>query len=363
MKICLLAKRHYTGRDALHECFGRVIQLPRHWARSGHRVAVYLLDYHGQTPATRFIDDVRVQSIPITRLRLLARAACEIRAASPRWIVASGDCYVGLAALSLCANTGSAFAFDIYDDYRAFAGYRYFCGWKAMEFLQRKAAVTFYASRRLQATFQHDAPSLLIPNGFEPDQLLKGSVAECRRQIGVSDRSTWIGYFGGLQYERGVDVLIQAVAQVRRSGVSGLKLVLAGPRENQLDLSAPFIHDLGDLRHQDIALHLGACNALALPYRRGPFVDQSAPCKLTEYFAAERPVVATRCPALLANFPEEARRLDKRLAKPGDVDSLARSIMAQLKDPIIPPRPTHMTWQYIANSAVQQLATQSSVAD
>ena len=64
----------------------------------------------------------------------------------------------------------------------------------------------------------------------------------------------------------------------------------------------------------------------------------------------ERPIVSTRSPNLVQNFPEQAARLDDLLATPGDVEELAASLEAQLAARRLVDMPGGMSWQEISDS-------------
>jgi glycosyltransferase involved in cell wall biosynthesis len=101
---------------------------------------------------------------------------------------------------------------------------------------------------------------------------------------------------------------------------------------------------------------LSSCDVLALPYRQSDFMDSGASCKIAEYIAVGRPVVATRTPNLLSNFPEQSAQLDGLLANPGDVEDIARCLRKQVEDRHLVSMPAGMNWDAISLVALKHVA-------
>jgi hypothetical protein len=78
-------------------------------------------------------------------------------------------------------------------------------------------------------------------------------------------------------------------------------------------------------------------------------------CKIAEYMAVNLPIVTTRTPNILSNFPEQAEALDKFMPPPNDAPALAKAILLQLNDNLIVSQPTGMTWQEISDRTLEQI--------
>ena len=120
MRILFIAKRRYTNKDALTERFGRVYQLPLNWAGSGHQVELALLDYHSLKQASTNEHGFPAHSLPVLDPRFPLRIHAATSGFRPDVVVASGDCFVGLAGLHLARRASACFVFDVYDDYSSF---------------------------------------------------------------------------------------------------------------------------------------------------------------------------------------------------------------------------------------------------
>jgi glycosyltransferase involved in cell wall biosynthesis len=148
-----------------------------------------------------------------------------------------------------------------------------------------------------------------------------------------------------------VGVLLQALEKL---GVRcpDLQLLLCGKQHPSTPVTGDRVLYHGMVPHEMIPGYLNACDVLALPYLHGDFLDNASSCKIAEYLFCRRPIVATRTPNFVQNFPEQAKQLDALLVPPGDADALADAIQRQLDDPVIAEPPTDMTWQGIAERLI-----------
>lgn len=356
MNLLWISKRRYTHKDAYAERFGRVYELPAAWAATGQAVALELVDYRGKLRESRSDNGLDICSTPLRSPAGLHALAHRAERSRPDVIVASGDCFVGLMAWRLAKLTGARFVFDVYDDYRAFGAYRFFAGFRAYELLLERAALVLYASKALAARHSSDTPWTLVPNGIDPADFRPANHSTARKAIGLSDDGTrWIGYFGGMEAERGPADLVEAVGMLHAEDPS-LRLVLCGgppPKAGAFD--APWVEFRGMVPHSAIPDYINACDVVTLPYRRGPIIDMASSVKIAEYLHCERPVVATRTPNLMENFASQAMELGEAICDPGDPADLARAIAAQLRHPFIASRPTAHTWQVIAHKTLATL--------
>lgn len=354
MNVAWLSKRHYTHKDALAERFGRVYQLPLEWAASVDS-RLELLDYYGREPATAREDALDVASTPVRSMPGMWRMARRIGAFRPDVIVASGDCFIGLLALWLARRTGARLVFDVYDDYRKFGAYRAFLGWDAYGYLLRQADLVLYASLALAREQTQPTPWHLVPNGVDPAMFNPRDATEARARVGMSNTGTrWIGYFGGMESERGSEDLITAVGLLHAQDPS-IRLVLCGKQVAGQSLDRPWVDYRGSVAHTAIPDFINACDVVVLPYRRGPIIDMASSCKIAEYLFCARPLVATRTPNLMSNFPVQAAELEAAICTPGDPADLARAIAYQLQHGIVASRPTEHTWAAIAGDALDAL--------
>lgn len=268
----------------------------------------------------------------------------------PDVIIASGDCFIGLAALWLAKRVRRQFIFDVYDDYRTFGAYRAFLGWNAFTFLTDRATMVWYASRALEVAHSGRARHTIVPNGVDPAEFRPADMAIARGRTGLAQDSRWIGYFGSMEQERGPEDLIAAVGLLYAQDPS-IRLILCGGN-SRTSFEAPWVEYRGNVPHATIPGYINACDVVVLPYRRGPTIDMASSCKMAEYLFCKRPIVATNTPSLMSNFPQQARELGSAICEPGDPADLARAIKHQLAHGMIASLPDEQTWKRIAADAL-----------
>lgn len=353
--ILFIGKRFYTNRDALEEHYGRIWQLPWHWARAGIPTQLWLIDYHSREQVVKNEGLLEVVSTPVRGISAF-RQWLRARKTPVQTVVASGDCYIGLMAYRLARRLGARFVFDVYDKYDEFGAYRRLPGFDPLRFLLEAADVRMFASRALHDDLcQAPERDLLVPNGVDTQRFVALDRDASRRQLELPRDLSCVGYFGGMEPDRGVADLIEAVGQLREQGL-GVELLLGGKRVAGVDVDADGVRYLGNVPYAQMPTVLAACDLLAVPYRRSAFMDAGASNKIAEAIACRRPLVATRTPNLMANFPEQAKRLGDLLATPGDATDLARVIQAQLRQPRLVNMPTGMGWPEIAGDVAAGLA-------
>lgn len=150
-----------------------------------------------------------------------------------------------------------------------------------------------------------------------------------RRELGLPDVGPVVGTVARLSREKGIDVLLRAVALVHRHGFPLTCLVIgAGPEEPALRHLArrlgidPWVRWAG--RREGAARWLRAVDVYVQPSRR-----EAYGLAVAEAMAAARPIVASRTGGL-----EELIRdgVDGRLVPPGDPPALARVLTGLLRD-------------------------------
>jgi glycosyltransferase involved in cell wall biosynthesis len=352
-RLLLLGKRHYTGKDAWAERFGRLWHLPAQWARAGVDTRLWLVDYHTRARVDAVVDGLQVDAAPLFGLRTLRLAWRALRW-RPQVLVASGDAYLGLLGWVLARLAGARFVFDVYDKYDAFAGYRRPLGFDLFGFLRRRADVRLYASQALLDAYAaegHAGVDVPVANGVDPAVFRTLPQADSQAALGLDPAARWVGYFGGMEADRGVADLVDAIDRLRADG-NDVRLVVGGRRHPATDLDRPWIDYRGLVAHADMPRHLAACDVLAIPYRRTPFMDMGASCKIAEYLMCARPIVSTRTPNFTANFPEQAAALGAGLCEPADPADLARALAHQLRAAVVLSAPADLAWPAIATRAL-----------
>jgi glycosyltransferase involved in cell wall biosynthesis len=348
LNILFIGKRFYTNRDAIFEKYGRIYQIPWCWAKNGHDVKLWLVDYHGKETLNMAEERLDILSTPVKNLQLFRywlsgkyRTDKKIDV-----VVASGDCYIGLMGYLIAKKNKSKFVFDVYDKYDEFGGYIKPFGFDLFGFLLKKADTRFFASQKLLEGIGQ-AEDCILENGIDASRFGNISQQEAREKAQIKTENYLVGYFGGMEPDRGVEDLIDAI-QLLRSQSIPVELVLGGNAPDGLNLNRPGVRYLGNIPFNNIPYMLAACDVLTVPYRRSPFMDAGASNKIAEAMICERPIVATRTPNLSANFPLQAHALEPYLAEPANPESLALAIKKQLEDRLIVEKPEGIYWHQIA---------------
>ena len=360
MSVLFIGKRFYTNRDALNERYGRIYQLPWHWAKSGIHTRLWLVDYHTLQSVSRKDDPLQIISTSVRNFAALWHYYRESRAnvpnqPKPKLIVASGDCYIGMMGYRLARRLNLPFVFDVYDKYDEFGGYLRVPGFDPFRFLLKKADARLFASRFLMenvgCTGEND---LLVPNGIDASRFKPMSLRDSRAALGLPQNVTFVGYFGGMESDRGIDDLIAAIQQLRTEKIN-IELLLGGKPRRNLDVFQPGIRFLGDVPYESMPKALCSCDLLSIPYRRSPFMDAGASNKIAEAIACGRPIVVTRTPNFVSNFPRQAEQLADLVASPSNPNDLAHVVRLQCIQRKTVDMPTGFDWYSIAKTLMARL--------
>ncbi|CBL46685.1 Predicted glycosyl transferase, group 1 [gamma proteobacterium HdN1] len=358
MNILFIGKRFNTNRDALLEKFGRNYQFPLHLA-AHHTVALWLVDYHTKATINGTDGPLSILSTPVKNLAVLKHYLQRRHQTSEPTdiIIASGDCYIGLMAYRLAKKLQAKFVFDVYDKYDEFGGYVRPFGFDLFGYLLKNADMRLFASHALLQNLGKPRLDAILSNGIDANHFRPIDKAQARHKLELPADTCYVGYFGSMESDRGVQDLITAVHLLRQQGQE-IELLLGGKIEPSLDLNQPGIRYLGNVPFADVPYALAACDVLAVPYRRSPFMDAGASNKIAEAMACLRPIVATQTPNFAANFPQQAQSLAPYLAEPSNPPSLATALRKQLHDRHLVPQPNNIYWPDITAGIEQHLIAQ-----
>ncbi|GAB4213760.1 MAG: glycosyltransferase [Roseiflexaceae bacterium] len=210
--------------------------------------------------------------------------------------------------------------------------------------LQRSAAVVSLTEdfRRALAQIGWRAPAevAVIPDAFDDQQIRPGDRSEARRALGLDPQAPLVVYAGMTFAYRGLERLLEALAQIRRD-MPEARLALVGGRPAEiaqlqrhcdgLDLDGSVVWT-GQIDQGQVLHYLHAADVLVIP---DTVTDVTAsPLKLFEYLAAARLVVLPDIPALREILPPSVGYYFRR----GDATDLARALCEALTAPDAPVR-------------------------
>ena len=335
MRVLLAPSAYYPqvgGIEELTRQLGRALQ-----AR-GHETTVLTNRWPDGLIESEVLGGVEVKRLrfPLPAMRLAAAARFIIEAPSAIWavthhvrdwraevvhVIGAGpqSAYLGMLADRLGAplvfTTQGELSFDAHDVFERSATLR-----AGLRRTVRQArivtACSAFTLRNLEAFVSPRCPSLVIPNGVDPEEFVGGNASE-------TDSEPYVLGVGRLVPQKGFDLLIDAFASTE---LAGLNLVIAGDgyeREalarRAVDLGiADRVHLLGTVERSRLPALMRRAQAFALPSRGEPFG-----IALLEAMAAGVPAVATAA----GGVPEFATdEINALLVPPDDVGALSSAL-------------------------------------
>ncbi|MGH7797638.1 MAG: glycosyltransferase [Candidatus Binatia bacterium] len=361
MKILVLTKRQYMGKDLIDDRFGRFRELPLELARLGHEVRGLALSYRPKAD-NLFVDtdgsgDAHVtwhsinllNGFPAGPLDYWRRAISLTREFRPDIIWACSDAYHAIFGRRLAKHVGSLCVVDLYDNFEAFRASQ-FPGVRPLFRRAVRAAdgVTSFSQRladHVARTHMRTKSTLVIENGVRKELFYPQDPNLCRQQLGLPANAKIVGTAGALDHSRGIETLFKAFEQLSAE-VDDLHLVLAGPRQRGMSIPAgPRVHDLHELPHAEVPLLCNSLDVAVVCYHHSAQGEYSFPQKAYEILACRVPLVA----AAVGSMNELLLNYSDCLYEPEDSASLASAIRRQLQAKTVIEMPTP-TW---ADSAKQ----------
>ena len=343
MKILVLTKRQYMGKDLVDDRFGRFRELPLELARLGHEVRGLCLSYR-RKPEGAFTDgdDSARASVTWHSVNLLnglspalskypRRALALAREFRPDVIWACSDAYHAIFGSWLARHVRTPCVIDLYDDFETFAASQFPGVLPLFRRAVRAADGVSVFSRRLAdhvaRTYVRTKPISVIENGIREDLFYPQDRSLCRQHLGLPANATIIGTAGALDKGRGIESLFKAF-ELLSAEFDDIHLVLAGPRQRGLRIpTGPRVHDLQQLPHATVPVLINALDLAVVCYRRSAQGEVSFPQKAYEILACRVPLIAAAVGSmneLLATHPQ-------CLFEPDDPHSLAATARRQLE--------------------------------
>lgn len=351
IKIHLLCKRYYTNKDLLKDRFGRLYHLPVQLTKYDSNISVSAIDYRNRSSEMITASGVTFHGIPATPTKLpglIPKLYRIIKDNGVDILIASGDSHIGYIGLKIARRLGVPFVYDVYDYYPAFLSNR-IPGMKAMfnSAVQNADQVLCASESLKEYLVAHNSNILLIENGVDRTLFTPSKVQQARKVFGFEESVQLVGYFGSITPARG-PLLIDACRKLQQH-IPSLRLLLAGKVSNVV-INEPWITYLGELPQEAIPDLIRACDVVTVPYRPDSFNSMAGACKIAEYLACGKPVVATR----ISGHEQIFKAAPESLCEPNPED-MARALLGQLKNPVIVPFPESMDWQYIGQALHKSL--------
>lgn len=349
MRICLLGKRYYTGKDLIHDRYGRLYHLPRSWAALGADVDVIALDYRNKRAETLEEGRLKIRSIPSNGFGLGA-AACEIDWESYDLIVASGHLNIARLAQRISKKHHIPWVFDLYDFYPAFMGKLSVIAAAYMQRLVRSCAGVMVVSENLERRCS-DANQRIarIPNGVDRGSFTSIPRELARETLSIDPDIPVFGLFGSLSENLGAADVLNAFKRFRIDRPDA-QLLVAGSGSSLLS-GVEGVRDYGMLDQAELPLHASACDCLLIPYRDSLQVRYSQSARLAEYLSIGRPIVVTRTGDAETWFPADYAGW----CAPSDPESMAQAMLRQIELKSEQPLPFELTWDALGERSYRFL--------
>jgi teichuronic acid biosynthesis glycosyltransferase TuaC len=348
MKILVLTKRQYMGKDLLDDRFGRFRELPLGLARLGHKVEGIALSYRKKDEGTHLDPlstaengHVTWHSINLTNgwapglrkpLVRTVRAAADFK---PDLLWACSDAYQAVFGRWLANRMQSRCVIDLYDNFEAFTATKLpFVRPLFRRAVKEAHGVTCFSQRladHIVQTYGRTKPTSIIENGVREDLFYPRTRDACRHRFRLPTDTQIIGTAGALDSTRGIDTLFRAFELLATKNMN-LHLALAGPRKRGIRIpTGSRVHDLGVLSHEEVPCFINALDLAVVCYRQSAQGEFSFPQKAYEIIACRVPLIA----ASVGSMNELLKDFSECLYKPEDPQSLASTAGRQLKNRII----------------------------
>ncbi len=347
MRLLVLAKRQYTGKDLVDDRFGRLRELPLELANLGHEVTGICLSYRlrreglfpdsGSTEAFQVPwHSLNLGSLIIPGLFRYYREVKRIaRQFKPNIIWACSDAFHAILGVSLAKELNTKCVVDLYDNFEAFGATRLpgvlslFRG--AVKNADGVTCVSQALADHVTQNYHCKGLTMVLENAVRKDLFYPQDRNTCRRKLGLPESANIIGTAGALYNERGIRALFRGF-ELLAAKDENLHLVVAGPRDRHSRLpSGPQVHDLGVLPLEKVPPLFNALDVAVISNRDSSFGQYCFPQKAYEIIACGTPIVASAVGPmknLLAGHPEW-------LFEPEAPQSCADAIRSQLIQPTV----------------------------
>ncbi|MDH2299196.1 glycosyltransferase [Cobetia sp. 29-18-1] len=182
----------------------------------------------------------------------------------------------------------------------------------------------------------------IIPNGVSELPLVMSADPSLKQQLGIQEDDKVVGYVGSFSAYEGLDVLLDACAELVQKGEK-LKLLLVGDDQPVTQASQhlanlvdePWLIQIGRVLHEQVANYYPLLHAVVIPRKNLPVCELVPPMKAAEALAYGKRLVVSD----VAPLVEYADKFDGVVSfAAGNATSLATALQVSLKLPA--PKPS-----------------------
>ena len=318
LKILVLCKRQYTGRDLLDDQYGRLFEIPEALANRGISVTGITLSYRNKPTGSFVFKKVRWHSInglpfsPLTFVRQLRKISKVIKTINPDIIWASSDAWHIQVAAVIAKKNNIPFIADLYDNYESFlisklplvtTLYRFACS-QAIGITSVTDTLSRYVARHTKCVASEIK---ILGNGINPELFYPRDKIQARNFLKLPQEMKLIGTAGALTSSRGINILLNAFEKLSAKRAD-VRLVLAGPRDSIItNYKNPNLIDLGIINPAKVPHFLSSLDVAVICNKDSSFGRYCYPQKLEEISACQTSCLAAdvgELPALLLGHPD-----------------------------------------------------------
>lgn len=347
MRILIIAKRQYTGRDVIDDRFGRIYEIPRHLADDGHSITGLTLSYRSR-PNNVLNDNVKWQSVNLLPMGLPRywRVLNQImREHLPDLIWACADVIQVSIGVYLKQRYGTCLVLDFNDNFESYGLSRL----PGMTYMLKRACrlsdgltlISRTLDDYIRENYSTKALSIVVPSAVNSSLFYPRDSGEARTFLGLPLSAKLIGTGGALVSSRGISAMFKAF-ELLKNEIPDLYLVYAGPRDRTpQSFSAERTIDLGILNQQQMPLLFSALDVGIVCNLDSEFGRYCFPQKFYEIIACGTPVVA----AGVGDVQFALKNVKNSLFAPEDYQALAECVRENLRCPRTAPTIPVQTWR------------------
>ncbi|MZR62436.1 glycosyltransferase family 4 protein [Alcanivorax sp. DP30] len=336
MKILVITKRKYTGKDLLDDQYGRLFEIPAELANLGHDVKGIALSYTKEKEGLYQWNNRpnlcwhSLNALPFGLINYSRHVDQIAKSWKPDIIWASSDMINVALANKWAKKNQVPLVVDLYDNYESFGLSKLPLLGNHFKKICREArgvtAVSNALLRKVERDYGRYSGCQLIPNSARTDLFYKRKKSESRAKLGLPQEATIIGTAGAITRHRGIEDLFKAFEYLA-SHHPNIWMAIAGPKDNfSKRYRHPRLIDLGILDLEQVPDLLSSLDAGVICNKASDFGDFCSPLKLMEFLSAEIPFVA----ANTGDIAEHLNQDERYLYRPGDWKELAGKIETQL---------------------------------
>jgi len=331
MKILVIMKRFGANKDMVMQTFGRQVKLFECLSKKGHKIDFLCPDYKKR-------ENKRIKKSGITyyikpysllnHFNFTKTLENMIRKNKYDIVVGTTDPLIGILGYFISKKFHTRYVYDMQDEYTHYDAYKI----PFVKYLDRIAiknsdiVLTVSDSLNKHIKKFRKKPTYTIQNGVDLKNFKRVGKEKAKKILKLP-KGKIITYIGEISKLKGVDILIDAFKEVKKSNPNTY-LLLSGKILDNINTKQDSIIYESYPKRSDVIMALNAADIAVLPNRNNIFSKYCFPYKLAEYMAADIHIVSTRCgdsSIILSKFKNS-------LCNPNDKDDMAKILKSALKD-------------------------------